>query len=175
MSEEVDTSVDAAAAGARLLRADGFATVVPVVAGDGHYDSQGHLNNAAIGQLFNDMRIDYVRRTVGAWWVETMRATSLVVAVRESHILYESQGMPGESFVGAMRYLRIEGKAAVLEQRLVESSVGRPVAQAWVVQLLLRRGTVVDWPAEYFDRVGVIEGRIIERRKRSPRTFGPGT
>ena len=84
-----------------------------------------------------------------------------MVAAREVHVLYESEGLPGESFVGAMRYVRREGKAAVLEQRLVEAATGRPVARAWVVQLLVQEGTVVDWPDSYFARVAEIEGREI--------------
>jgi len=76
--------------------------------------------------------------------------------------------------VGALRYIRREGKAAVLEQRLVEASTGRPVARAWVVQLLVQAGTVVDWPDLYFSRVAAIEGREIPRGPRRPAAdWGP--
>ncbi len=139
-----------------------------------HYDAQGHLNNAAIGQLFNDMRIFYIRSAVGAWWVEVLQSREYVVAAREAHILYESEGLPGEEFVGAMRYLRFEGKAAVLEQRLVESNTGRAVARAWVVQLLLQRGAVVDWPSEYLGRVDEFEARGVGVVPKSSRSWGPG-
>ncbi len=72
-------------------------------------------------------------------------------------MLYESEGMPGEVFVGAMRYVRREGKALVLEQRLLEAVTARPIARAWVVQLLVQDGTVVEWPARYIAHVEAIE------------------
>ena len=90
-----------------------------------------------------------------------------MIAAREVHVLYESEGLPGESFVGAMRYVARDGKAAVLEQRIVEAASGRPIARAWVVQLLVQRGTVVDWPDAYFERVAEIEGRPLPARPRS--------
>ena len=90
-------------------------------------------------RLFNDVRIAYVRGEVGEEWMEMLRRDRLVVAAREVHVLYESEGLPDEEFVGAMRYVRREGKAAVLEQRLVEAATGRAVARAWVVQLLVSR------------------------------------
>jgi hypothetical protein len=82
--------------------------------------------------------------------------------------------MPGEHFVGGMKYVGREGKAAVLEQRIVEATTGRPLARAWVVQLLVQDGKVVDWPARYFARVAEIEGRVLAvRPRRPPRPFGP--
>ena len=97
-----------------------------------------------------------------------------MVAAREVHVLYESEGFPDESFVGALRYIRREGKAAVLEQRLVEATTGRPVARAWVLQLLVQSGSVVDWPDSYFARVEEIEGREIPRVPRRPASeWGP--
>ena len=159
--------------GTEILRSDGYCVIGDVAVTPDHYDAQGHLNNAAIGRLFNDMRISYILETVGMWWVDILRTQKLVVAARESHILYESEGLPGETYVGAMRYLRLEGKGAVLEQRLVESTTGRAVARAWVVQLLLQHGSVIEWPPEYFDRLGAIEGRMVEVRSKSDRRWGP--
>ena len=161
-------------AGADELAADGYryANAVDVQAGD--FDGQGHLNNAAIVRLFNDMRIDYVRGSIGAWWTDAIQEQGYVIAAREVHVSYESEGFPGEKFVGAMKYVRREGKAAILEQRLVEASTGRSLARAWVVQLLVQRGTVIDWPDRYFDVVATIEGGPIERRPRGPvRAWGP--
>ena len=160
--------------GAEVLRADGYRFVVDVVPVETDFDAQGHLNNASTVRLFNDLRVAYVRAEVGEQWIETLRREEFVVAAREVHVLYESEGLPGESFVGALRYLRREGKAAVLEQRLVESSTGRAVARAWVVQLLVQRGTVVDWPDSYFSRVASIEGRVIPVGPRRPAAdWGP--
>ena len=163
-----------AGAGADALRADGYRFVVDVEPLATDFDGQNHLNNAATVRLFNDLRIAFVRGEIGEEWVETLGRDQLVVAAREVHVLYESEGLPGESFVGALRYVRREGKAAVLEQRLVEGSTGRPVARAWVVQLLVQRGTVVEWPELYFARVAAIEGREIPVGPRRPAAgWGP--
>ena len=160
--------------GAAALAADGYRFVVPVELKMDDFDAQGHLNNASTVRLFNDVRIAYVRGEVGDEWLETLRRDRLVVAAREVHVLYESEGLPEEEFVGAMRYVRREGKAAVLEQRLVEAATGRAVARAWVVQLLVCDGKVVDWPDAYFGRVEAIEGRSIPVGPRRPASdWGP--
>ncbi len=160
--------------GARVLVADGYAYADPVLPRDEDYDQQGHLNNAAIVRLFNDMRVAYVHGRVGAWWPEEIRANRYVIAAKELHVLYESEGLPGDAFAGAMKYVHREGKAAVLEQRIVEAMTGRAVARAWVVQLLVQDGAVVEWPARYFDAVARIEGHdIAVRPRRSTRSFGP--
>ena len=155
-------------AGAEALAADGYRFIIPVEPIPSDFDAQNHLNNAATVRLFNDLRVAYVRGEVGDEWVAIIRRDALVVAAREVHVLYESEGMPGEAFVGALRYVRREGKAAVLEQRLVEAATGRPVARAWVVQLLVQNGSVVDWPDAYFSRVAAIEGREIPKVPRRP-------
>ena len=161
-------------AGVAALRAEGFRFVIDVEPAPDDFDAQGHLNNAATVRLFNDLRVAYVREEVGDAWVEVLRRDELVVAAREVHVLYESEGLPGESLVGALRYLRREGKAAVLEQRLAEATTGRAVARAWVVQLLVRGGTVVEWPESYFSRVAAIDGRVIPVLPRRPAAeWGP--
>jgi acyl-CoA thioesterase FadM len=162
------------AAGARVLEGDGYRFVEPVATRDDDFDTQGHLNNAATVRLLNEMRIEYVHGRVGGWWPEEIRANDFVIAARELHVLYESEGIPGERFVGGMKYVGRDGKAAVLEQRIVEATSGRAIARAWVVQLLVQHGTVVAWPARYFERVGEIEGRDIpERPRTAPRPWGP--
>ncbi len=160
--------------GAVALAAEGFRFVVPVEPRADDFDAQGHLNNASTVRLFNDLRGAYVRNEVGDGFIEMLRRDRLVVAAREVHVLYESEGLPGEQFVGAMRYLRREGKAAVLEQRLVEATNGRGVARAWVVQLLVQDGKVIEWPDVYFSRVADTEGRPIPiGPRRSPEEWGP--
>ena len=72
-----------------------------------------------------------------------------------------------------MKYVGREGKALLLEQRVVESRTGRAVARAWVVQLLVQAGSVVEWPAEYVSCVEEIEGRALPVRPRTPRPWGP--
>ena len=159
--------------GERVLRDDGYRFVVPVVPIEGDFDAQGHLNNAATVRLFNDLRIAYVQGEVGFEWVELLRRDTIVVAAKEVHVLYESEGFPGESFVGAMRYVRREGKASILEERIVEATTGRPVARAWVVQLLVQDGAVIDWPDIYFARVAEIDGRETPREPRRHTPWGP--
>ena len=161
--------------GAETLRADGYRFVVDVEPGPADFDGQGHLNNAATVRIFNDIRGSYVRDEVGAEFVASLRTDRLVVAAKEVHVLYESEGMPGELFVGGQRYLRREGKAALLEERLVEAATGRALARAWVLQLLVQDGRVIEWPALYFERVAAIEGFAIPVRPRSlGREWGPG-
>jgi len=143
-------------AGAEILHADGYRFVTPIVPVAADFAAQGHLNHAATVRLFPALRVAYVRGEVGNEWLQIIGRDGLIVAARELHVLYESEGMPGESFLGAMRYVRREGKAAVLEQRLVEASTGRGVARAWVLQLLVQSGAVVDWPESYFTRVAEI-------------------
>ncbi len=156
------------------LRADGYRFVEPVRVAEGDFDQQGHLNNASIVRFFNDLRIGYVHGRVGAWWTDMIRERGYVIAARELHVLYESEGLPGEAFLGAMKYVGRDGKAAVLEERIVEEATARSVSRAWVVQLLVQRGTVVDWPQEFFDAVGAIEGRELPARaRRAPVAWGP--
>jgi acyl-CoA thioesterase FadM len=160
--------------GAGALRSEGYRFVIDVVPVPTDFDAQGHLNNASTVRLFNDIRGHYVREEVGAEFAAMILREQFMVAAKEVHVLYESEGMPGESFVGGQRYIRREGKAAVLEQRLVEASTGRAVARAWVLQLLVQRGVVIDWPDVYFSRVEAIEGREIPRVPRRPAAeWGP--
>jgi acyl-CoA thioesterase FadM len=170
----VGLSAPLQSAGAEALHADGFRFVTDAVPVPTDFDAQGHLNNASTVRLFNDLRGAYVRDGIGPVFLEALRTDQLVVAAKEVHVLYESEGFPGESFVGAVRYVRREGKAAILEQRLVEASSGRAIARAWVLQLLVQRGAVIHWPDSYFARVASIEGHEIPRGPRRPATeWGP--
>ena len=167
-------AVEGAVEGAVVLGADGYNFVRVVETGPLDFDGQEHLNNAATVRLFNDMRVAYVHGRIGSWWPDEIRANGYVIAAREVHVLYESEGRPGEQFVGGMKYVGRNGKAAVLEQRIVEAGVGRPIARAWVVQLLVRGGDVVEWPARYFERVAEIEQRAIPVRPRAEvKPWGP--
>jgi len=156
------------------LEDDGYRAIAAVPTRTDDFDTQGHLNNAATVRLFNDMRVGYVHGRIGAWWPEAIQANEFVIAAREVHVLYESEGLPGESFVGGMKYVARHGKALVLEQRLLEATTARSIARAWVVQLLVRHGSVVEWPPRYVERVGEIEGRELPTRPRAAaRSWGP--
>jgi len=154
------------------LRAAGWIEL-PVETGPQHYDAQGHLNNAAVAQLCNDMRIRFVQVVLGPWWGQVLHDERLTVAVREAHFSYDSEGLPGETFVGVMRYSHREGRAAIAEQRIIETTTGRVVARGWVLLLVLHAGAVIDWPEEFFERIARAQGAPIERRPRSARTFDP--
>ena len=148
------------------LAADGYRFIIDAPTNEGDYDRQGHLNNAAAVRLLNDLRIAYVEAVAGEWWRDVLRTEGNIVAARELHVLYESEAVPGEQLVGAMRYAHVAGKAAIVEQRIVERDIARPIARAWVVQLLASGGRAIDWPEEYFAAVEAFEGRAVERRPR---------
>jgi acyl-CoA thioesterase FadM len=156
------------------LEDEGYRFVIPIDPQPADFDAQGHLNNAAIGRIFNDVRIAYIHRYLGEQWRDFLRAEGIVVVAREVHLLYESEGLPSEEYVGAMRYMRREGRGAIIEQRMIEATTGRAVARAWVVQLLVRDGRVADWPDFYFAVVAEAEGRAIEQRPSVRREWGPG-
>jgi len=165
--------VTASPPGVGALHDEGYRFLIPIEPQPADFDAQGHLNNAAIGRIFNDVRIAYIARYLGERWREFLRAEGIVVVAREVHLLYESEGLPSEEYVGAMRYVRREGRGAIIEQRMIEAITGRAVARAWVVQLLVRDGRVADWPEFYFAVVAEAEGRAIEARPSVRRTWGP--
>jgi acyl-CoA thioesterase FadM len=164
----------AGSSGVTALHDEGYRFVIPITPGSADFDAQGHLNNAAIVRIFNDIRIAYIQQHIGDRWRAHLLASRLVVVARELHVLYESEGLPGDEFVGAMRYVRREGRGAIIEQRLIAAAAARPVARAWVVQLLARDGSVADWPDFYFGLVAEAEGREIEQRPSVRRQWGPG-
>jgi acyl-CoA thioesterase FadM len=161
-------------AGAQALREDGyrFVTAAPTTAAD--YDQQQHVNNAAVVRLLNDLRIAYVNARLVPRFVEHLRDTGRVHVARELHVLYESEGLPDERFVGGARVAARHGRAGIMEERIVEETTGRPVARAWLVQLLVEDGHVVDYPDWYWDLVAAAEGgpvRVADAPVRRP--WGP--
>ena len=156
------------------LRAAGYRWTTELALGDDDIDAQGHLNNAAIARACNDLRIGYVRSNLGPRWIDWLRSSGSVVVAREVHLSYDSEGFPGERFVGATRILRRDGRAAIIEQQIGEYDTGRTIARAWVVQLLVNAGAVIDWPDFYWPLVESVEERPIPRLERAPRAaFGP--
>ena len=91
---------------------------------------QGHLNNAATVRLFNDLRVAYVRGEVGARWLEHPRRTTSSSSPRARCTCSTSRrGCPGESFVGAMRYVAARGqgrRARAAPRRGDDRPAGRP-------------------------------------------------
>jgi acyl-CoA thioesterase FadM len=145
--------------GVDALVADGYRAVFDVDPVDADRDTyQDHLNNTAAVRMFNELRIAYVASRLAPAWPRHVRRGNLAVVVRESHVLYESEGWMHERFVGATRVAERRGKAGILEQRLVEATSARPVARAWFVQLLVAVEGVVDWPEWYWGMVAEVEG-----------------
>jgi acyl-CoA thioesterase FadM len=150
--------------GVRALSADGFAATFDVDPLDTDRDEyQDHLNNTAVVRMFNELRIAYVAARFAPRWPRHVRRAGLTVAVRELHVLYESEGWMHERYVGATRVAQRRGKAAVLEQRLVEASAARPLARAWALQLLVGDdGHVIDWPAFFWEMVRDVQGAPVQ-------------
>ena len=171
----VEQGEPAASAGVDALRAEGFRYVADVTTIDADHDEwQDHLNNGAAVRMFNDLRMAYVATNLAPDWVAYIWKQQLSVVVRELHVQYESEGRISEGFVGGTRISRRQGKAGFIEQRLVEARDARPVARAWIVQLLVGDGRATDWPDWYWERVAGVEGApvpIVEPTPRAP--FGP--
>jgi acyl-CoA thioesterase FadM len=171
--EEARDDSDGVTPGERTLRGDGYQFVVGVDPPASAFDGQGHLNNAAVAQIFNDLRVAYMI-TAHPELGRDLAEHGYVVAVREMHVLFESQGMPGEHLVGATRIEGRRGRAQITEQRVVEEATGRAVARAWLVHLILRDGQVADWPDGYWERVAELEGRAMPAQPRmTTADFGP--
>ncbi|MGZ4795589.1 MAG: acyl-CoA thioesterase [Acidimicrobiia bacterium] len=150
--------------------------VVPVALRSDHIDGQGHLNNAAVARILNDLRVAYIGAGPGARWGEYLRVDRprRTVVVRELHIAYDREATIDDALLGCVRVSERRGKAKIVEQRIVDSARDLVVARAWAVQLFVEDGTVRDFPDFYWDAIAVAEGREIPRRPRAPVTaWGP--
>lgn len=160
--------------GEEVLRSEGYRLVAGVRTVDDDFDMMGHVNNAAIARWFNQHRMRYGKAALYPQWSDHVRDTGMVVVAKEVHILYESEGMPGESFVCGTRVAHRRGKAVIVEQRVVEAGTGRSLARAWVVELLAKDGASVDYPDSYWQLVEAWEQREIPDEGRVPRAaWGP--
>jgi acyl-CoA thioesterase FadM len=146
--------------GVDALRTDGFGTVFDVDPVDADRDEyQDHLNNTAAVRMFNELRVAYIAAKFAPRWPKYLRAENLTVVVRELHALYESEGWIHERYVGATRIAERRGRAGIVEQRLVEADTARPLARAWIVQLLVGAdGTATDWPPWWWELVAEVQG-----------------
>ncbi len=157
--------------GVAALRADGYRAVFDVDPVDADRDEyQDHLNNTAAVRMFNELRIAYVADRLAPDWPRYVRRNGLGVVVRELHVQYDSEGWMHERYAGATRYVQRRGKAAIVEQRLVEAATTRSFATASVVQLLVEfDGGVVEWPAFFWEMVAVVEEQPIPTVTGAPR------
>jgi acyl-CoA thioesterase FadM len=161
--------------GVDALRADGYHVVFDVEPIDADRDEyQDHLNNHAAVRMFNELRMAYVAARLAPDWPRYVRRSGLTVVVRELHVLYESEGWMHDRYVGGMRYAEQRGKAALLEERLVEATTARPLARAWVVQLLVTSDGVAPFPDWFWEMVAGVEGGPIPERDATARAqWGP--
>jgi acyl-CoA thioesterase FadM len=150
--------------GVTALRAEGFTVVFDVDPVDADRDEyQDHLNNTAAARMFNELRIAYVASRLAPRWPKFIRREGMAVVVRELHVLYEREGWMHERYVGATRYVQQRGKAAIVEQRLVEATTAAPLARAWIVQLLVGSdGRVTDWPSWFWEMLHEVQGDAVE-------------
>jgi acyl-CoA thioesterase FadM len=171
---EAAAEIPPASPGARALACDGYGFVASLTSTAGDFDAQGHLNNVAAVRYLQDLRVGFVMARLAPRWTDHLQAHGLVLVARELHVLYETEGFPGESFVGAARVRIRQGKAGIMEERIVEDATGRAIARAWVVQLLVRAGRVVEYPDWYWDLLERAEGepvRVLDADARTP--WGP--
>jgi len=146
--------------GLDALRAQGYVAIFDVDPIDADRDAwQDHLNNAAMVRMFNELRMAYSARHLAPDWPRHLRRSGAMVVVRELHVRYDREGWMHERFVGAMRVAGRRGRAAIVEQALVEAESGASLAEAWLVQLLVGAdGRVADFPDLYWDRVTEVQG-----------------
>jgi|1186.fasta_scaffold1022996_1 acyl-CoA thioesterase FadM len=159
-----------------LTSTEGYRFVVPVALAPEHIDGQGHLNNAAVARILNDLRVAYVFAGPGPRWGEFLRDEGVrrTVVVRELHIAYDREATIDDDLVGCVRVSARRGKAKIVEQRIVDSARDLPVARSWAVQLFVEEGVVRDFPAFYWDAVATAEGRVIPTEPRGPTlAWGP--
>ena len=149
-----------ASAGVDALAAEGFRAIFAVDPIDGDRDVfLDHLNNGAAVRMFNEVRVAYTARHHAPDWPRHVRRMGGMVVVRELHVRYDREGMIHERFVAGMRIVQRRGRAAVVDQALVEADSGASVARAWVVMLHLdATGAVIDFPDLYWDLVAGVEG-----------------
>ena len=152
----------------------GYRFVEPVTLTAEHIDHQGHLNNAAVARILNDLRVAYIYAGPGDRWRRHLRTDGLTVVVRELHIAYDREATITDDLVGCVRVSARQGKAKIVEQRIVDAARDLVVARSWAVQLLVRDGAVVEFPDFYWDAVAVAEGRVIPLEPRvAPSAWGP--
>jgi acyl-CoA thioesterase FadM len=162
--------------GVSLTSTEGYRYVVPVSLAPEHIDGQGHLNNAAVARILNDLRVAYVFAGPGPRWGEFLRNEGVrrTVVVRELHIAYDREATIDDDLVGCVRVSARRGKAKIVEQRIVDAARDLPVARSWAVQLFVEEGVVRDFPDFYWDAIAAAEGRVIPLEPRRPAVpFGP--
>jgi len=153
-----------------LTSTAGYRYVVPVELHADHIDGQGHLNNAAVARIFNDLRVAHIGAGPGVRWGEYLRTPGVrrTVVVRELHIAYDREATIDDVIVGCVRVSARRGKAKIVDQCIVDAVRDVPIARAWAVQLFVEDGAVGEFPDFYWDSIAAAEGRIIPAEPRGP-------
>jgi acyl-CoA thioesterase FadM len=161
--------------GVDALRAERFSVCFDVESLPEDVDRhQDHLNNSAPVRMFNELRMAYVAASLAPDWPRHLRRARGTVVVRELHVQYESEGWLHESFVGGTSWRARRAKSGLVEQRLVEASTARPLARAWVVQLLVGSdGRVEAFPDWFWEAVAGVEGGPVPEWDDERRPWGP--
>ena len=160
----------------RLASTAGYRFVVPVELRAEHIDGQGHLNNAAVTRILNDLRVAYVHAGPGPRWLDHLRASAhrRTVVVRELHVAYDREATIEDELIGCVQVSARRGRAKIVEQRIVDVTRDAVVARSWAVQLFVVDGVVRDFPDFYWDAIATAEGRVIPPEPRgTPTPFGP--
>lgn len=159
-----------------LTSTEGYRYVVPVTLRAEHIDGQGHLNNAAVARILNDLRVAYIGAGPGPGWGEYLHTPGhrRTVVVRELHVAYDREATIDDELAGCVRVSARRGKAKIVEQRIVDVRADAVVARAWVVQLFVEDGRVRDFPDFYWDAIATAEGRAVPPGPRpADIPFGP--
>ncbi len=136
----------------------GYRFVIAAPVGPSDFDAQGHLNNAAIVAIFNNTRMIYVPTRIGPRWTNYLKPAGVVVVAKELHVRYESEGMPTDELLSAVRMKERRGRATIVEQQLLARADRRVIASAWIVQLLVKDGAAIEWPEWYWGLLEEGEG-----------------
>jgi acyl-CoA thioesterase FadM len=139
---------------------DGYAFTMSLVVGDDDLDVQGHLNNVAIVRLMQELRVGYVSRKLAPGRLALF--DDVIVVTADVHVSYLSQGMPGDTYVGAASIVARNDKAYCYDEVVVTAD-GRVIARARVVELWLSRqsGRVIPLPETFVSMIDAAERRPV--------------
>ena len=140
-----------------------YTHVAPVDVPASAFDMQGHLNNAGVIKLFNNMRIGYVVAASRERWQEPLQPERNTVVVLELFARFVSQGMPGEDYDGGTRIVARSNKAWCYDQLIVERKTRRLLARCRVVEVVVSNETQrsIPIPEAFWALVERIEDRTI--------------
>lgn len=134
----------------------GFPVVVEADAAWGHMDSFRHLNNVVYFHLFENARVEYLRR-VG--WFDLMDATGVGPIVASTQARFRRPvKWPDRLLVGA-RVITIEPDRVTFEHRIVSTALDdlATEGQAVVVCYDYKQGKKTALPFDLRERIDALE------------------